>query len=223
MGHKISKLIVVILFFIVHPAAKTQTIRDIDGNFYKTITIGTQTWLAENLKTTRFNDGVSIPLASSDKSWGYKITPTFCWYNNDETKYKNKYGALYNWYTVKTGKLCPIGWHVPSDNEWTILTEYLGVKSAGGKLKEVGSTHWFLPNEDSNNETGFTALPGGSRNMDCSFDFLGRFGYWWSSTDTNSNFRNYATYRCLSYYVGTITGGEDYKGNGFSVRCLKDF
>src|SRR5664279_5386678 len=131
---------------------QAQTLQDIDGNVYKNVTIVKQILMAENLKTTKFNDGTSIPLVRENSAWKDMNSPSFCWYNNDATTNKNNYGALYNWYTVNTNKLCPSGWHVPSDAEWTTLRTYLGGDSvAGGKLKETGTTHWKSPNTGATN------------------------------------------------------------------------
>ena len=107
----------------------TPNVVDIDGNVYHTVTIGTQVWMVENLKTTRYNDGTAIPLVTDGTAWAALTTPGYCWYNNDSATYKNTYGALYNWYAVNTGKLAPTGWHVPTDSEWTVLTTYLGGES----------------------------------------------------------------------------------------------
>jgi uncharacterized protein (TIGR02145 family) len=146
---------------------KSDAITDADGNYYNIVTIGTQTWMAENLETTKYNDGNNIPNISDNVAWSNLTTPGYCWYNNDDSTYKNLYGALYNWYTVNRGKLCPIGWHVPTDAEWTTLTTYLGGESvAGGRLKETGTMHWVSPNVGAINETGFTALPGSCRDFD---------------------------------------------------------
>jgi len=137
---------------------------DIDGNVYNTITIGTQIWMKENLKTTKYNDGSSIPLVTDNTAWINLSTPGYCWYNNDAATYKSAYGAMYNWYTVNTGKICPPNWHVPTDTQWETLITYLGGKIiAGGKMKETGTAHWTSPNIGATNETGFTALPGGYR------------------------------------------------------------
>ena len=110
----------------------TPNVVDIDGNVYHTVTIGTQVWMVENLKTTKYNDGTAIPLVTDNTAWGALTTPGYCWYNNDSATYKNTYGALYNWYAVNTGKLAPTGWHVPTDSEWTVLTTYLGGQSVAG-------------------------------------------------------------------------------------------
>ena len=113
-------------------------INDIDGNAYNKVTIGRQTWLVENLRTTKYNDGTLIPLVQDNTAWSNLITPGYCWFDNDEVANKNPYGALYNWYAVNTGKLCPSGWHVPTDTEWTTLIDNLGgLDVAGGKLKEI--------------------------------------------------------------------------------------
>ncbi len=158
----------------------SDTVTDIDGNVYHTVTIGTQVWLVENLKTTRYNDGTSIPLVTDSAAWSNADTSAYCWYNNDIAN-KNTYGALYNWFTVNTGKLAIAGWHIPTDAEWTTLTDYLGGESiAGGKLKETGTTHWRSPNAGATNESGFTALPGGHRDVNGTFSAMGDDGFWWS-------------------------------------------
>ena len=145
-----------------------------DGNTYNTIMIGTQTWMKENLKTTTFNDGTSIPLETDATKWAALTSSGYCYYNNDEATYKDTYGVLYNWYTVNTGKLCPSGWHIPIEADWTNLTTFLGGENgAGGKLKESGTSHWINPNSGATNETKFTALPGGERvSVNGSFIYL---------------------------------------------------
>ena len=140
----------------------SNTVTDIDGNVYHTVKIGTQVWMVENLKTTKYNDGTPIPLVTANSSWAILTTPGYCFYNNDANVNKATYGAMYNWYIVNTGKLCPAGWHVPIDAEWTTLTNYLGSENAaGGKLKEFGISHWVTPNDGTTNSSGFTALPAG--------------------------------------------------------------
>lgn len=195
-------------------------ITDKDGNVYTSVIIGTQEWMAENLKTTKYNDGTDIPLVTDDYEWGDLTTDAYCWYNNDAATYKTPYGALYNWYAVNTGKLCPTGWHIPTDEEWTELTDYLGGTSvAGGKLKESGTTHWNSPNTGATNETGFTALPSGYRNYGGTYDDIVNYGYWWSSQEFSTT---EAYYRDMSYNDISIYRGNDYKLYGFSVRCLRD-
>jgi uncharacterized protein (TIGR02145 family) len=196
-------------------------VSDIEGNTYKTVTIGTQTWMAENLRVARYKNGTAIPLVTDPTAWVGLTTPGYCWYNNDEATNKATYGALYNWYTVITGNLCPTGWHVPTDAEWTTLTTYLGGESvAGGKLREVGTAHWASPNTGATNETGFTALPGGYRYYTGTYLTIGYAGYWWSSTGSSAT---NAWYRYMYYYNPLVSrDGYGSKESGFSVRCLRD-
>jgi uncharacterized protein (TIGR02145 family) len=196
------------------------TINDIDGNLYHTVTIGTQIWIVENLKTSRYNDGTPIPLVTDSAAWSNLTTPGYCWYNND-TVNKNTYGAIYNWFTVNTGKLAPTGWHVPTDDEWTTLTTYLGGESiAGGKLKEAGTTHWRTPNAGATNENGFTALPGGHRDINGTFSVIGDDGFWWSVTEYSTTGK--AWYRSMDYNYAGVLRVSNNKTNGHSVRCIKD-
>ena len=193
------------------------SITDIDGNTYKTVTISTQTWMAENLKVTKYNDGIAIPNVTDNTAWSELTTGALCDYDNTPSNSKT-YGKLYNWHAVNTGKLCPTGWHVPSDAEWTKLTDYLG-ENAGGKLKETGTTHWNSPNTSATNETGFTALPGGYRNFLGSFYYVGYYGYWWSATETNAYD---AWYRYMDYSNSGVDRGTNYEEMGFSVRCVRN-
>jgi uncharacterized protein (TIGR02145 family) len=189
------------------------TMTDQEGNLYKTITIGSQTWMAENLRTTLYNDGTIIPNVIRNSEWISLKTGAYCNYNKIDI-----YGRLYNGYAVNTGKLCPIGWHVPTDEEWTILTTYLGgVRPAYNKLKEAGTTHWKSDNSDASNETGFTALPGGSRNSDGSCGGTGYYGFWWSATAGIYT----ASFRFIDV-EGFVKTGDCDKMLGFSVRCVKD-
>lgn len=190
-----------------------ETVTDIEGNIYHTLTIGTQVWMLENLKTTKFNDGTSIPNVTNDSIWTSLITPGYCWYDNN-TSYKNPYGALFNWYTINTGKLAPVGWHIPTDAEWTVLMNYLGgEKNAGNKLKEKGTAHWKNTNTGATNETGFTALPGGYRSYE--FANFGSFSSWWSSTEGAMN-------RSIISSGGVVYANRYSKYYGLSVRCIKD-
>jgi len=192
---------------------------DIDGNIYSQVTIGTQVWMGENLKTTRYNDGTVIPLVANSTEWSNLTTPGYCWYNNDITTYKNTYGALYNGYAVITGKLCPTGWYVPSANEWQTLTYFVGDQTnAGGKLKEIGLTHWRSPNAGATNEVGFTALPGGLR-QETLFRYIGESGWWWTST----NYEEIRTHsRFMVYHSPYLGIGDGERKYGKSIRCLKD-
>jgi len=197
-----------------------ESVTDSDGNTYPAIRIGTQVWIIENLKTTKYNDGTSIPLVTNATDWENLTTPGYCWYDNDEVTYGDTYGALYNWYTVNTGNLCPTSWHVPSDAEWNILSNYLGGESvAGGKLKETGTIHWASPNTGATNETGFTALPGGYRDHFGYFDYIGQSGYWWSATETDTY---NAWLRGMLYGSSSVSRLNTHKEFGISVRCIKD-
>jgi uncharacterized protein (TIGR02145 family) len=192
-------------------------VTDIDGNDYKTITISTQVWMAENLKTITYSDGTSIPLITDETTWAASSTPGYCWYNNNSA-FKTSFGALYNWYSVNTGKLCPTGWHVPSLTEWTILITYLGGESvASYKLKETGITHWNDPN-NCTNSSGFTSLPGGCR-LDEGFLSIGNIGNWWSSSDYEAYM---AWFLPMFNSNGSIYKTPYYKRSGYSVRCIKD-
>ena len=204
------------------PVAKLITesmlnIMDNDRNSYPVIKIGTQLWMAENLKTTTFNDGTAIPIIYDSKLWSRMISPGYCTYNNNAGKFKTQYGILYNGYTVSTGKLCPLGWHVPSEKEWVALTDYIGETAAGGKLKK--SDTWMSPNTGATNVTGFTALPGGSRGNLGSFMDAGIRGHWWSSTE---NDKADVSNRSMSYSNSDVTESSDHKQSGLSVRCVKD-
>lgn len=195
------------------------TMNDIDGNSYHVIRIGTQLWMKENLKTTSLNDGTDIAQVTSGATWSNLTTPGYCWYNNNEVPYKATYGALYNWYTVNTGKLCPAGWHVSTDDEWITLENYLGGASpAGGKLKETGTAHWLSPNTGATNESEFTALPGGWRLNTGTFESISAYGYWWTSTELSPD----AWYRRIwNQDDKTFRDYKDEK-SGMSVRCIKN-
>jgi len=192
-------------------------VKDVDGNLYKVVIIGSQVWIAENLKTSKYNDGMTISLDTDNAVWMHNIEGAYCWYNNNEGVYKNTYGALYNWYAINTGKLCPAGWHVPSYDEWSTLNDYLDDTITGCKLKETGTTHWISPNTGATNESGFTALPGGIRASAGSFYLIGDSGYWWSSAEIDDPWAYY-----LSYENCTISITSGNKAAGYSVRCLKN-
>jgi len=219
MEHRNLKLFAIAVLWIGINGCNTNRLKDIDGNAYKTVTIGTQIWMKENLKTTRYNDGTAIPLVTDYDSWVEMNAPAFCWYNNDSAN-KEVYGALYNWYAAETRKLCPEGWHVPADSEWTELVYFLdGPQFAGDKLKEAGTSHWRSPSAEADNESGFTALPGGFRSYNGSFNYLGIAGYWWSSTETSETTVYFTN---LRYKFGNVYRYISNETNGFSVRCVKD-
>jgi len=220
MQYKNVILFAITLFCIGFTGLQAQTVKDIDGNVYKTVTIGKQVWMVENLITTKYNDGKTIPLVTDNTAWTDLSTPAYCWNNNDATTYKNTYGALYNWYTVNTNKLCPKGWRIPSDAEWTTLTTYLGGEGVvGGKLKETGTTHWKRPNLKATNSSGFTARAGGGRHEDEKFYDLGSKGYWWSSTEEGE-----ANAWCfeLQYAIRSINRLGSRKPSDWSIRCLRN-
>jgi uncharacterized protein (TIGR02145 family) len=202
----------------------TGTISDVEGNVYNIMRIGTQTWMVENLKTTRFNDNTAIPLVSDNAEWEELSTPGYCWYNNIPSLYKLNFGALYNFFVIDNARnggknLCPTGWHVPTNAEWTTIATFLGGDSiAGGKMKET-ITLWLSPNTGATNESGFTALPGGGRYYNGIFDGTGSNGCWWSSTELLTSS---ARGRFLYYDYRLIYSGSGSKRDGFSVRCLKD-
>ncbi len=196
------------------------TVRDIDGNVYTTLVIGTQEWLGENLKSTRFSDGRTIPLVPGYTAWMSMTTPACCFYRNDPEAYKDIFGLLYNWHAAGDPSLCPAGWHVPSEKEWTELIEYLGGDSvAGGKLKAEGTIRWNSPNIGASNISGFSAQPGGNRDYDGSYSMIGLRFSCWSSTEYNwrsgwsMNIDNYES-RAKSIAYG--------KTMGMSVRCIRN-
>jgi uncharacterized protein (TIGR02145 family) len=182
--------------------------------------------MAENLKTAKYNDGTTIPNVTDDAQWANLTTGAWSYYNNDAAN-NAKYGKLYNWYAVSkttngNKNVCPSGWHVPTDAEWTVLTDYLGGTSvAGGKMKEVGTTSWANPNTFATNTSLFTGLPGGNRDHTGGYNYMVRFGFWWSSSERNT-FDAWG--RDLGYYYGGANrdNGDGNKRNGFSVRCLRD-
>jgi len=198
-----------------------ETVKDADGNIYNTIKIGSQIWMAENLKTTKYRNGDPIEIVTDNSDWANLSTGAYCNYNN-ETSNSSTYGRLYNWYAVSDSRnIAPIGWHVPTDAEWKTLTTYLGGEIvAGGKLKEIGTTHWKTPNSGADNSTSFTALPGGYRFSSIgTFTNIGMLGDWWSST---ANYEDSAYLQFLIFNMGTLYRDYGYKGDGFSVRCIKD-
>ena len=196
------------------------SVSDIDGNKYATIAIGAQTWMAENLKVSRYKNGEAISNVTDASSWAALTTGAFVYFNN-EMIYNAVCGKLYNWYAVIDARgLCPAGWHVPSDEDWTTLTNYLGGESvAGGKMKSTGISLWRAPNIEATNESGFSGLPGDIRYGGGAFGVIGQGAVWWSSTEGSSIF---SWDRRLAYSNGAVFRGDGAKRDGFSVRCLKD-
>jgi uncharacterized protein (TIGR02145 family) len=242
--HKINRLILIFIFFIllmegckkkendhapVTPSNSTDTpssstVTDIDGNVYNTVTIGTQVWMIENLKVTKYRNGNIIPNVTDTTQWSGLTTGAWCYYNND-VSYNAAYGKLYNWYTVIDSRnICPVGWHIPTDAEWTILTNYLGGETvAGGKMKEAGLSHWLSPNTAADNSSGFAGLPGGARYDDggvtFTFGYISSYGGWWSSTEGTTGG---ALFRYLYYDDSKAYKDAGDKEGGLSVRCIKD-
>ena len=199
-------------------------IKDVDGNVYKTVTIGTQTWMAENLKVSKYSDGTIIPNVKDSIEWSKLTTGAWCYYNNDAAN-NAKYGKLYNWYAVSkttngNKNVCPTGWHVPTHAELSVVTGYLGGESvAGGKMKEVGTTSWNSPNADATNTSLFSALPGGLRDVHGYYNGIGYYGTWWSSTEVDTH---HVWDRNLGASDGVAYMNDTNKEFGLSVRCLKD-
>jgi uncharacterized protein (TIGR02145 family) len=207
---------------------------DIDGNKYRSVRIGTQIWMAENLKVTHYSNGDAIPNITGTRQWSDLSTGAYCDYANDPN-YSYTYGKLYNWYSVDDSRnIAPKGWHVPSDAEWRTLILFLdpnariptydnAVESyiAGGKLKENGNSHWNNPNTGASNEVGFTALPGGVRDDLGGYFQIGYFGQWWSSTSVV--YTIFAWSRFIRWDSGNLYGSQhQHKTWGLSVRCIKD-
>ncbi len=217
---------------ITHPPT---VVTDIDGNVYHTVKIGTQVWLVENLKTTKYNDGTSIPLISDGTAWSALSTPGYCFYNNDATN-KATYGLLYNWFTVNTGRLAPTGWHVPTHAEWITLENFLidngynydGTTTGNKIAKSMAAKEYW--NSDTgignigndltkNNASGFTALPGGFRSTEGIFGGIGNYGHWWTSTEFNSS----TTWvRNLDFNFNFLGSYDNVRNCGFVVRCVRD-
>jgi len=201
---------------------QVQTVKDIEGNVYKTILVGEQTWMAENLRTTKFSNGDEIPEVKDSAAWSNLKTGAYCNYSNTEDKdIIASYGRLYNGFAIYDNRnVCPTGWHVSTDTEWTTLTDSLGGKGvAGNKLKEKGTAHWESPNAGATDEIGFAALPGGHLYPGQSFLFLTMSGNWWSITGNNSGGDSYRSIKCNAIGVYKYHSGNT---GGFSVRCVKD-
>ncbi len=206
-----------------------QTSLTYDGRTYDLVEIGGQCWFADNLATDQYRNGDLIPTGLSNTAWGSTTSGAYAIYNNDPVN-DLTYGKLYNWYTtVDSRGLCPTGWHVPTDCEWMYLEGSLGLSitdqetvgwrgtNEGGAMK--ATTNWASPNTGATNSSGFTGLPGGYRNLNGSYNNFGNVGYWWSSSEYNSN---YAWYRLLNYYNSNVYRSNSNKQLGFSVRCLRD-
>jgi uncharacterized protein (TIGR02145 family) len=198
-----------------------QAVTDFDGNVYDTVVIGGQTWMKENLKTTHYRNGVVIPHVPGNSSWAGITSGARCYYDNDSATYDPVYGALYNWWAVNNSNgICPAGWHVPTDAEWTEVEVFLGGSMiAGGKMKEAGTLHWLAPNTGATNSTGFTGLPGGMLNTNFVFSTLYENGLWWTSTWQSPGG---AWSRYFWYLFAGVDRNPTPKSIGLSIRCIKD-
>lgn len=198
---------------------QNNTASDIEGNIYKIVKIGDQIWFRENLRTTRYNNGASIP-TTTEEIYEAK-EPKYQWVAGNNPKNNANYGRLYTWHVVNDKRnLCPCGWHVPSKEEWTQLIEFLGgPEVAGGKMKEAGTGKWLDPNEGANNSSGFSAIPAGIRDYTTAFSWFGQSATFWSNTENDVDDAFYYT---LDHTNAEI--GEDVysKNAAYSVRCIKD-
>lgn len=202
-----------------------------NGRAYRTVTIGEQQWMAEDLAATMFGDGVPIPLVTGRDAWAALSTPAYSWYDESDGRDRDRYGLLYNWYAVDTGRLCPAAWHVPTDADWTRLETTLGLSldevsregirgaGVGARLKEAGLAHWQPPNAGATNGSGFSGRPGGHRNW-ASGEVVDRglFGTWWSTTEASGE---RAWRRTLATTDDSVRRFSSHKRDGFAVRCVK--
>jgi len=214
-----------------------EPLMDIDGNVYQTVRIGNQVWMAENLRTTRYNDGTPVSLDTSKTTWTYTKTEKYCYYGNiTNADSIRKFGALYNWFAVNTKKLAPSGWHIPTYAEWDTLQNYMISKgynydgvTTGNKIGKslAAKTDWVTStntgavgnNQEQNNSSGFSAFPGGMRYSDGGFDGIGCRGSFWTATEcTPADSR----YRYLNFSNGYLLKSYFHKSCGFSVRCVRD-
>lgn len=201
------------------PAMLSNTVTDFDGNVYPVVKIGEQYWMGENLRVTKLRDGTPIANVTRDDEWSSLTTPGYCWYNNN-TSFKNDYGALYNYMAIETNRVCPAGWRVPTNDDWGVLLDNLGGSNdAGGKLKERGTAFWYPPNAGATNLVGFNARPAGFRNAyptNMKFDYVGTYTFYWSS-----NRYTFSLSHTEERVRGAINSGQ-YLKNGNSIRCVKD-
>ncbi len=223
------KKLVILLFFSANAYSQTPGagVMDIDGNAYATVIIGSQEWMAENLRTTKYANGDLIPNVTDGTQWSTLTTGAWVHYNNFSQN-ELPFGKLYNWFAVSDSRnVCPSGWHLPSEADWDSLIYFLdpnadiinSINSAGGKMKSIGTQYWISPNFEATNESGYSGLPGGCRTSNGEFTDFGFNGGWWSSDTYISNF---AWYRILYYGYGFIGGMNRPKAFGFNIRCVKE-
>ena len=227
--YQISLICIIITLISLCTRVDDNNVKDIDGNVYKTVIIGQYRWMAENLKTTKYNDGAEIPNIKEQNTWIRLNNGAYSWYNNNES-FADTFGLLYNWYAVNTGKLCPDGWRIPTDAEWKNLEGYVDTKygigdsfwnrsglrgyDAGQRLKAISG---WRPGVTGTDNYGFAALPGGEH-LSCFFA-AGRSGFWWTSSEASEAS---AYYRNMIYSFETVARDTHPKRMGFSVRCIKD-
>jgi uncharacterized protein (TIGR02145 family) len=222
--------IVSITFGAAPAVAAGNTVSDVDGNVYGTVRIGSQVWMAENLRTTRYRNGQPIDHPGADnQAWGSNRGGAYAWYNNDERVFKQPYGAVYNWFAVSnTNGLCPAGWHVPSQSEWQILQEFAGGRqAAGGKLKSGRAApdahpRWDSPNVGATNETGFSAVPSGSRHSAGAYQMLGQEATFWTSTPNGTGADSQVYNWIIRNNSGGLGNGFFLRNAGYAVRCVRD-
>jgi len=198
-----KKGLIIFAGLVILVKVHAQTVTDFDGNVYNTVTIGTQVWMKENLKVTRYNNGDSIPKVINDTIWENQTAGAYCDFENFAAN-SVIYGKLYNWFTVNDNRgIAPSGWHIPTDEDWTLLTNALGGESiSGGKLKDTGTVYWISPNMGATNESGFSGLPGGNRYDDGRFGGIRDDANFWSSTAFDIN---YAKIRSLTYSLPSVS------------------
>ncbi len=226
-------LFIISLTNICAQTSNTETVNDIDGNVYHTVKIGNQIWTVENLRTTKYNDGTVIPHVTDSANWTGRTTGAYCYMANKKS-YKEKYGVLYNWHSVETGKLAPKGWRVPTDKDWAVLSEFLiangythdgslfvntiakslAAKKGWTVSRGLGATG---TETKKNNTTGFSALPGGYRGISGYFFGLRYIGIWWSAVDNGSNAFCFSIY----YNHASLSSSSNFKECGYSVRLIK--
>jgi uncharacterized protein (TIGR02145 family) len=198
-------------------------ITDVQGNVYKTIGIGSQIWMAENLKTTQLNNGKILTDVKNDSNWHYFINPAYCYYNNDSIQFHKNYGPLYNFAAVNTDSICPVGWRVPTSEDWNTLADFIGgTQVAGGKLKDFYGNFWNSPNHCISNNYNFSAIPGGYRKFDTGlFSNQGDEGFWWTSTSIPNN-SDHVWVISMSKDKTQLNTNSRYKNEGVNIRCIKN-
>jgi uncharacterized protein (TIGR02145 family) len=206
---------------ILNPTSSYGNLIDQDGNSYKTLRVGSQEWMAENLKTNHYLNGDPIPTIENPQQWISLSTGAACWFNNDSSQYNCPFGKLYNWYAVNDSRgICPSNWHVPTESDWNILFNQIGgLQTGADKLKSTGINYWLSAPNSVSNSTGFSATGGGGRSDDGTFILFLQKGLWWTST---SAAQSLAWDIQLSHNNSTISKIADTKTGGLSIRCIKN-